>query len=380
MWVACLVRSVLGMSIRDEGFVPPHCPRTRCAYHRCATGWRWVRHGTYTRQCEPRIIPRYRCGHCRATFSSQTFSTTYYLKRPELLEPLFHRTLACSAYRQIAREARCAHSTLMRQAARLGRHGLLLLAEAMQEEPLTKIRESVVIDGFESFAFSQYHPLHLHLSVGASSHFTYAFTHSRLRRKGRMTARQRQRRRAIEAEHGRPDPGAIEHDMAAALRLSAPRPQALVVLSDEHPAYPRALRHLPGHAITHRCTPSVQARTVNNPLFPVNRMDLLLRHNSANHKRQTIAFSKRHQGVIDRAAVLVAWCNFAKPVSENHDPDTPAMKLGLQRCPLSPAAMLARRRFPSRIELSQPWREYYYGSVDTPGIANPRRHTLKRAV
>ena len=367
------------MSSTNDRFVPPHCPRTHCAYHHHIAGWRWVRHGTYARQCAPRIIPRYRCCHCSATFSSQTFSTTYYLKRPQLLEPLFHRVLACSAYRQIAREARCAHSTLMRQAARLGRHCLLLLAEARPPEAQTKLREPLVIDGFESFAFSQYHPLHLHLNVGAHSHFTYAFTHSRLRRKGRMTARQRRRRGALEAEHGPAEPRAIELDMLAALRLSAPQPQALLVLSDEHPAYPRAFKHLREHAITHLCTPSTQARTVHNPLFPVNRLDLLLRHNSANHKRETIAFSKRHQGVVERAAILVAWCNFGKPVSENHDAATPAMRLGLRPHPLSPAALLASRRFPSRIALPTPWEEYYRGRIDTPGIANPRRHTLKLA-
>src|SRR5439155_21848861 len=149
-----------------------------------------------------------------------------------------------------------------------------------------------------------YHPLHLHLVVGAESHFIYAFTHSRLRRKGRMTEAQRRRRAALEARHGRPDPRAIQSDMGAALRIAAPEAQALTVRSDEHPAYPRALRGLSGYAVRHECTPSVLARTAGNPLFPVNLADLLLRHNSANHKRETIAFSKRHQAVVERAALL----------------------------------------------------------------------------
>jgi transposase-like protein len=360
-------------------FVPPHCPRTDCAFHRCPTGWRWVRHGSFSRKCEPRHIPRFRCRHCGATFSAQTFSTTYYLKRPELLEPLCHRVLACSGYRQIAREARCVHSTLVRQDARLGRHAMLVLAEAGQVLASRQIAEPVVIDGFESFAASQYQPLHLHLCVGADSQFCYAFTHSRLRRKGRMTAQQRRRREQLEARYGRPNPRAIELDMAAALRIAAPGPQALVVRSDEHPAYPRAFRHLPQLDITHQRTPSVQARTVSNPLFVVNRRDLLLRQNSSNHKRETISFSKSHQAVIERAAVLLAWTNFGKAVSENHDPATPAMKLGLCATPLSPKALLERRRFPSLIELPEPWKAYYAGQVDTPGIAHPRRHALMLA-
>ncbi len=364
------------MPSTNAHFVPPFCPRTACPYHHCATGWRWKRAGHYTRQCEPRAVQRYRCLHCGVTFSTQTFSTSYYLKRPELLGPLWYRLVACSGYRQMARELRCVHSTLVAQAARLGRHALLLLAEQPPPDP---VPEALVIDGFESFAHSQYHPLHLQLVVGAESHYVYGWTHSRLRRKGSMTTGQRRRRAALEATHGRPDPRAIELDMAAALAMSAPRAQALVVRSDEHPAYPRALRRLAGHAVTHECTPSTAARTSGNPLFPVNHADLDLRHNSANHKRETIAFSKRHQGVIERAALLVAWSNFSKPWSVNHDPATPAMKLGLCRTPRSIEALLASRRFPSRIPLPAPWGEYYRGAVDTPGIAHPRRHTLKRA-
>jgi hypothetical protein len=335
-----------------------------------------VRFGCYARQCEPRVIPRFRCGHCRATFSSQTFSTTYFLKRPELLEAIFHRLLAGSGLRQITREARCTHATVMGQAARLGRHALLFLAHHRPGGPLA---EPLVIDGFESFAFSQYHPLHLHLAIGAESHFAYAFTHSRLRRKGRMTARQQRVRRELEARHGRPDPRAVELDMAAALRIAAPLAQRLTVRSDEHPAYPRALARLAGYVIRHERTPSIAARTPGNPLFPVNLMDLLLRHHSANHKREGIAFSKRHQAVIERAALLMLWRNFSKPFSENHGGGTPAMRLGLCRRALSPRRILRDRLFAWRVKLPPAWRAYYRREVPTPGIARPRCHELRRA-
>jgi transposase-like protein len=363
------------MTPPPDAFIPPHCPRSRCRFHRCAEGWRWIRFGSYTRRCEPRIIPRFRCLHCRATFSSQTFSTTYYLKRPELLEAIAHRLLACSGYRQIAREARCDPTTVMGQAARLGRHALLLLRELKPKGPLT---EPLVIDGFEGFAYSQYHPLHLNLAVGAGSHFTYAFTHARLRRKGTMTRAQKRRRAEVEQAHGRPDPKAIELGITDLVGIAAP-PQALTVRSDEHPAYPRAFRRLKEHAIRHEPTPSVEARTSHNPLFPVNLLDLLLRHNSANHKRETIAFSKRHQSVIERAAWLLVWRNFGKHFSERRHEGTPAMRLGLTRTPWSVRKLLDGRRFVTRIELPASWAEYYRRGIDTPGIRNPRRHALKLA-
>jgi hypothetical protein len=271
---------------------------------------------------------------------------------------------------------RCSPTTLMGQAARLGRHALLTLYHL---RPGAAPKEPLVIDGFESFAYSQYHPLHLNLAVGAESHFVYGFTHAELRRKGTMREAQRRRRAALERRYGKPDPKAIERGVIDLLRLAAPEPTTLVVRSDEHPAYPRALRQLKGWTVRHECTPSVAARTPGNPLFPVNLTDLLLRHNSANHKRETIAFSKRHQGVVERAAVLILWRNFMKPFSENHGGGTPAMRVGLQQRPLGLKTLLKTRRFPDRVGLPAPWRGYYERRVPTARIEHPRWHQLTRA-
>ena len=167
--------------------------------------------------------------------------------------------------------------------------------------------------------------------------------------------------------------------MAELLRLAAPEPQSLTVRSDEHPAYPRALARLRGWLIRHECTPSVAARTSRNPLFPVNLLDLLLRHSGSNHKRETIAFSKRDQSVIERAAVLIVWRNFIKPFSERRNGGTPAMRAGICQRPLTWRAVLQKRMFPSQVSLPQPWRQYYTRDVFSPRISNPRRHQLKLA-
>ena len=92
---------------------PPFCPNPECPYHRGATAsWRWVRNGYFSRRCSPRRIRRFRCCHCRRHFSEQTFCTTCWLKRPELLVPTFHRLVGCSGFRQIAREFECSPQTI----------------------------------------------------------------------------------------------------------------------------------------------------------------------------------------------------------------------------------------------------------------------------
>jgi transposase-like protein len=350
------------MAVGVASFRPPHCPNPGCIFHRDPAGWRFRRFGFFVRRARPRRIQRYRCSHCHRTFSSQTFSTTYWLRRPELLAAVYEGLVACSGFRQIARAHAASPSTIQTHSTRLGRHALLFLAERRPDGPP---HEPLVIDGFESFEHSQYYPFHANLAVGARSHFLYAFTDAELRRKGRMTAHQKSRRAALEARYGRPDPKALEREVTALLHLVGAPGAALDVHSDEHPAYPRALRQLEGIAVHHHVTSSRAPRTTRNPLFPVNRMDLLIRHSGANHKRETIAFSKRRQSAIERLAVFAVWVNFQKSRSEKRRDGTPAELLGLASHRLPTAEVLAQRRFPSRVALPERWGPYYQGTVPT---------------
>jgi transposase-like protein len=350
---------------------PPFCPNPGCVFHRDPRGWRFKKKGFFVRLAAPHRIQRYRCSRCHRSFSSQTFSITYWLRRPGLLPVIFMRLLACSAYRQIAREVRVSPTTVLRQAARLGRH-CLLFHEALR--PKAAPVEPLAIDGFESFEFSQYTPVHFHLAVGASSHFVYGFTDSELRRKGRMTDAQKERRAALEERLGRPDPKSIEREMAALLEVVVPPAAAVELRSDEHPAYPRALRRLPNRHFRHTVTSSRKPRTVHNPLFPVNLVDLLIRHSSANHKRETIAFSKRRQSAAERLAILLVWRNTMKSFSEKRRDASPAQRLGLLPRRLRVEDVLARRLFPTRVELPPRWAAYYWREIPTRRIANPARH------
>jgi hypothetical protein len=330
--------------------------------------------GFFLRQAAPHRIQRYRCSRCRRSFSSQTFSPTYWLRRPGLLPILFGRLVACSGYRQIARELAVSPTTVLGQAARLGRH-CLLAHERLRPKEARPLAEPLAIDGFESFEFSQYTPVHFHLAVGAASHFVYGFTDSELRRKGRMTAAQKERRAALEATFGRPDPRSIEREMAALLEVVVPSGAGAIELrSDEHPAYPRALRRLADRSFRHEVTSSRVPRTATNPLFPVNLADLLIRHSSANHKRETIAFSKRRQSAAERLWIWLVWRNTMKSFSERRQDATPAQRLGLLVRKLRVRDVLAERLFPTRIPLPPRWAEYYWRLVPTRRIANPARH------
>ena len=358
--------------------LPPFCPNPRCDSHADPAGWRAIRKGFFYRHRRPRRVQRYRCPRCGRYFSSQTFSTTYWLKRPALLRPLFFRSLACSANRQIAREFDVAHTTVQHQIGRLGRH-CLLLHERLR--PPDAPAEPLVLDGFRTLESGHYGPFDLNLLVGADSHFVYGFQDSELRRSGTMRPGQRRHRERLERRHGRPHPQATRNAVVELVRRVVPPGAAAEIRSDEHTAYPAAFRRLgKGRRVVHRTTSSRAARTARNPLFPVNLADLLLRHGGANHKRETIAFSKRKQGALYRAAIFAVWRNYVKPVSERRQDAPPGVRLGVIEAPLRVETILAQRLIPRRAELRGWLARCYAGEIPTRFLPRNRAHRLRYAV
>ncbi|MBD3236407.1 MAG: hypothetical protein GF330_06875, partial [Candidatus Eisenbacteria bacterium] len=291
-----------------RGFRPPFCPNPACPFHTRPRAWKAQRDGFFLRPSDQRSIQRFRCPHCQRRFSSQTFSTTYWLRHRSLLPTITQMASEGPALRQIGRILGLSYKTVARHLARAGRHCLLFHQALRHEHP---IHEPLVADGFETFELSQFFPFHVNLAVGAGSWALYHFTDSPLRRKGRMTERQKLRRAELERLWGRPDPRAVERGMMALLDplLPAVATPTLRLRTDEHPAYRRALAQLRrqrphGPRILQQVTSSRQRRTPANPLHPVNLADLLLRHGNANHRRETIAFSKRRVASHERLAVF----------------------------------------------------------------------------
>jgi hypothetical protein len=149
--------------------------------------------------------------------------------------------------------------------------------------------------------------------------------------------------------------------------------------TDEHQAYPQAMRRLNYRGFDHELTSSKAIRTPMNPLFPVNLADLLLRHSSANHKRETIAFSKRRQGALYRAAIWTVWRNYVKSTSENRKDPPPGVSIGVIKRRLTPGEILRERLFPSRLRLSSWLKRCYAGQIPTRRMERIRVYAPRMA-
>ncbi len=364
------------MNTRRPGWQPPHCPNPNCKYHNGSTdSWRFKRKGWYTRLARPRRIQRYTCLDCGRTFSSQTFSTTYWQRMPTLDQKIFMLTVGGMGNRQIARALGVAPPTLDRHISRLGRHCILFHAKLMEG---TTASSTIAIDGFETFEISQYFPFHHNVAVDIDTGFFLYHTDSPLRRKGRMTDHQKRRRAELEEKHGRPDPQAVRKGMSSLLEFVTRGRAAITIRSDEHRSYRPAMRELKC-VIRHEMTSSKDHRDKRNPLWEVNLLDLLIRHGTAAHKRETIAWPKRRQSSAERLSILQVWRNVVKRRWENGRPESPAMLKGLVDRLFTVRDVLCGRLFRTRVALPEVWSRYYDRAIETPALGVNRRHELKYA-
>ena len=326
-------------------------------------------------------IPRFTCKACGRTCSRKTFSATYYLKRPELLDEVASGLVAGSAHRQIARSEKCAKTTVSRMADRLGRHAILFHARCLRE--IEALSEPIVHDHFETFIGRQDQALGIGTAVGADSWFIYDVDPAPHRGSGRRQDRKeaallrpnrayvRSIRRTIKALLSQVSPSARLHcrvdgrvdylaavmgEMASKVRFSV---------------YPNPKRGPKGSPR------SAEAALRDWAMFPADQLHQLIRHTCADHKRETIAFGRRLESIVGRAHLVAVWKNFVKRRTERRtDRSTPAMRLGLATTRWEWDRIFTRRLFPTREGVSRSARALYWKRWTTAMPVLDRRHAV----
>ncbi len=274
---------------------PPFCPNTECEHHLIpqAADW-WQQAGEYDTVAFG-SVRRYQCLSCRKTFSIQTFRLDYYAKKVVDYDSIHHAHFASMSIRGMSRYFSLSCGTILNRLDRLGRQSLGMQSLLRLCLPRT---EDVCIDGFQSFDLSQYHPNNYTIPITRGSLFALGSTHASLRRAGRMTEAQQAKRAQIDAVHSY-EKNAIERSFRQLLdQLSREYRrngrQTLVIITDEHKSYARAIHKHPlftqqsqEFQCVHHTINSKLPRSYDNPLFASNYIDREIRKDQAAHRRDT---------------------------------------------------------------------------------------------
>ncbi len=305
------------------------------------------------------------------------------MKRPELLLPIAAALVAGCAHRQIARTHGCAPSTVTRIAARLGRQSLLLQALALQH--IDSLSEPINLDHFETFVFSQEDRLGIATPVGQKTWFSYGLDPAPHRQGGKRSRKKRALKRPLPPKQEGAVVGSTQRVYALLQRLAR---GTVEIVSDDHPAYRHAARSASG-SILRRIYPNpprgpgsdkAVARERDREMFAVDLLHKLWRHTQAHHRRESIAFGRRSNAVMERGFLFIVWRNFVKRVSERTgEAITPAMRLGLVPRPLAWSQVFSRRLFPGRIQVPPGWMKVYRRAWITPAVGRNLRHALVQA-
>ena len=303
---------------------PAFCPNPSCTFHQRQiaqkTDW-FVRFGSFSTKTRG-PISRFRCRSCGKTCSTQTFSIHYWTHSDVDLETLDDRLYACSGYRQIGRDLGLTLPVIVNRAMRISRNYLNLYAAALQS---VSIEEDLAFDGFESYTRSQYFPNNFNILVGQKSQAVYMMDLTLLRRKGRMTERQKAIRKLIDSVWKPARKSLVKdcqilfHDLARlVLRRKSSTP--LTLASDKKKEYVSAIQEdrlmdqLVMHGfIKHVTVDSRAKRTKDLPTFAVNYVDREVRKNSAAHVRETVRQDREVNMANERMIITLGHHTFRKP-------------------------------------------------------------------
>lgn len=292
------------------------CPNKSCPYNKqLSYKEKWFKKDGYHMTNAFGSIQRYRCLHCGKTFSDQTFSLKYYLKRDTDFRQLLKQFNSNNSTCFIARENNMSFESIRIRRDRMARNALFFQSTMQHGHP---IDEPLCADGFESYTRSKYYPTNINILVGAESDYLYYFTESHSRRKGRTTGKQKERMKYEYTDKSFHNSSLYRQfrELLSFLKGKC-KDNTCVLHTDEHKTYQSVLSTLSKTGdfpdLTHCTTSSTQARNGCNPLRSVNYMDMLFRKDIANHRRSTICFARNDRNMLSRVALYMVTHNFFKP-------------------------------------------------------------------
>ncbi len=302
---------------------PTFCPNPECVHHNAYQTnpkKRWYSKDGFYHTKAFGTIQRYKCRTCKIRFSDQTFSINYYVKKPVDHRTILQGLVTTSNLSDAARQLQVSVNTIINRHSRLAKQAVALHSQLLSHITLN---EPFVCDGFQSVCVNFYYPNNINIAIGKNSQFFYSFTYATVKRGGKLTAEQKLLRSEYENRWS-PQPLEVKHSFSDLLdTISFVKKQQskthIFLFTDKKTDYPVAIsEHTFFQALTkenlftHIKISGKAPRTLNNPLFPVNYMDMLFRKDLSEHVTKTICFSRNVNNQMVRMAIYRFYHNYIK--------------------------------------------------------------------
>lgn len=295
---------------------PQFCTNKNCICHKKKLNrLRWcVRYGTYTSLVKGNI-QRYICKYCGTTFSTQTFSLNYYVKRIISYRKILSFLSKAMSLSSISRVLKASVESISNRIERLARQ---VIVNHEYLKSYISLKEDLTADGFESFTKSQYFPDNIHLLGGKDSQYLYFLNYVMLKRKGRMTEYQKKRKNELYKNVDFPK-GALSNSFRQVVdevfSLAGTTDNHVSLYTDMKPEYRTVFMKHPlknTKKVSHIVQHSKKHRTVCDDGFTNEYLDREIRKDLANHRRETKCFSRNTCNSINRLALYSFSHNYLK--------------------------------------------------------------------
>lgn len=324
-------------------FRPPRCTRRHCPAHRDPRPGFFRRHGHYIALCRPWPIPRFLCRLCGSTFSRQTFRMDYRDHRPDLNVKLFLLLASGLGLRQSSRNLGLSLRCTELKARKIGRHLRRLNLNLRGPLPPGSVLQLDELETYETKRNTR--PLSVPTLMERDSRFLIWVESAPIRPSGRMSAARRQAIAKEDAVRPRKDLSrrSLRRTLGRGAELVCGLPW-VALESDEKSSYPGLAKEaFGGERLVHSATNSQEARTVWNPLFPINHNEAIMRDLMGRLRRESWLVSKRRRYLDIALHVFAAYRNYVRK-RFNWESCSPAQVLGFVPRRLTPGELLSWRQ------------------------------------
>jgi hypothetical protein len=325
-------------------FQPPRCPYRPCSQHLEPSPRFFCHHGFYHPKCRPQLVPRFRCRFCLRTFSRQTFRMDFRDHRPDLNSKLFQSLASGLGLRQSSRNLRLSPRCTELKFRKIARH--LRRLNLNLRGPLPG-NSSFQLDEFETYEGRRNtRPLSVPMLIETKSRFLVWAESATIRPRGKMTAARNRAMLEDELRFGRRRDQS-RWKLRRAFRRGADLARSLsriLLETDKKASYLNLAIAAFGRArLVHRSTSSKLARTIANPLFPINHTEAMARDLTGRLRRESWLVSKKRRYLDLGLQVFISYRNYVRR-RFNFDELSPAARLGFVPRRLTETEVLSWRQ------------------------------------